>query len=126
MQFNYYVHGSHIRFVEGGVHLGPSHAYITISDSLGFEFATFCVLGVRFTDASDNGCRLVVILPLSNKSRYYHAPPLDSPRTAVAQSGFEANVAVGVHLGPSHAYIPRSDSPGFEPANFSVVACALS
>jgi hypothetical protein len=27
---------------------------------------------------------------------------------------------VGVHLGPSHALIPRSDSPGFEPATFRV------
>jgi hypothetical protein len=57
--------------VERGVHLGPSHAYIPKSDSPGIIPATFSVLGVRFTDASEkNGCRLVAILPLSSISRH--------------------------------------------------------
>jgi hypothetical protein len=39
--------------VEGGVHLGPSNTHIPRSDSPCFEPATFYVLGVRFTDASE-------------------------------------------------------------------------
>jgi hypothetical protein len=57
--------------VEGGVLLEPSHAYIPKSDIPGlcFKPATFSVLGVRFTDASEkNGCRFVAIMPLRYKS----------------------------------------------------------
>jgi hypothetical protein len=65
--------------VEGGVHLGLSHAYIPRSDSPSSEPAA-CVLGVRFSDASEkNGCHVLDFLPLSSSSRYYHAPPGLSP-----------------------------------------------
>jgi hypothetical protein len=53
-------------YVEGGVHLGPSHAYIPRSDSPGFKPAAVYVLGVRFTDASEKKiCYSVVFLPLT-------------------------------------------------------------
>jgi hypothetical protein len=63
--------------MEGGVHLGPSHAYIPRSDSPGIEPATSYLLGVRFADASEKyGChRLVAFLPLSSCSRHFHALP---------------------------------------------------
>jgi hypothetical protein len=48
------------RYVEGGVHYEPSHAYVPRSDSPGFEPTTFCVLGMRLIEGSEkNGCRLV-------------------------------------------------------------------
>jgi hypothetical protein len=87
--------------VEGGVHFGPSHAYIPRSDSSGIERAALCVSILRFTGASEkNGCRLVAFIPLSSSSQHCHGPLRILPEP---QHGFKTNVEGGVHLGPPHA-----------------------
>jgi hypothetical protein len=72
-----------------GVHLGPSHAYITRSDSPGFEPATFCALGVRFTRRTGKKwISLSGFSPLSS-NHDIATPPLTLPGP---QSGSETNV----------------------------------